>query len=166
MSGEFFKVQLKKIESPLGTLFLVGREKRLLGVVFEKNWVTFKKRFESLEEKETPVLKSTAKQLKEYFSGKRNTFDVPFELEGTEFQKKVWLSLAKIPFGKTRSYKEQAIMVKSPKAVRAVGSANGMNPICIILPCHRVIGSDGSLTGYGGGVEKKRFLLELEGIGG
>jgi AraC family transcriptional regulator of adaptative response/methylated-DNA-[protein]-cysteine methyltransferase len=101
-------------------------------------------------------------QLNEYFEGKRKEFALPLFTPGTEFQKKVWQELLRIPFGSTRSYKQQATALKKPEAVRAVAGANGMNRIAIIIPCHRVIGSDGSLTGYGGGVSKKKWLLEHE----
>ena len=103
-----------------------------------------------------------AKQLKEYFDKNRIIFDVPLQLPGTEFQVKVWEELMKIPFGSSRSYKEQAIALNNPKAVRAVARANGDNRIAIIIPCHRVIGSNGELVGYGGGVWRKKYLLELE----
>jgi AraC family transcriptional regulator of adaptative response/methylated-DNA-[protein]-cysteine methyltransferase len=102
------------------------------------------------------------KQLKEYFDGKRIDFHLPLILDGTEFQQKVWKELQKIPFGSTRSYQEQAIALKNPKAVRAVARANGDNRIAIIIPCHRVIGKDGKLVGYGGGIWRKQFLLNLE----
>ena len=101
-------------------------------------------------------------QLSEYFSGKRTFFSVPLHLLGTDFQKKVWEILQTIPYGETRSYKEQAIAISSPESVRAVANANGMNRISILVPCHRVIGSDGQLTGYGGGIWRKKYLLELE----
>ena len=104
------------------------------------------------------------KQLKEYFSGKRKKFDVPLVLPGTEFQLSVWQELQRIPFGETRSYQEQAIAINNPKAVRAVATANGDNRIAIIIPCHRVIGKNGKLTGYGGGIWRKQFLLNLEMI--
>ena len=97
------------------------------------------------------------------FSGRRRRFDLPLDLRGTDFQKRCWQELLKIPYGETRSYAEIARAIGNPAAVRAVGLANGQNPIAIIVPCHRVIGSDGSLTGYGGGLETKRKLLELEG---
>lgn len=103
------------------------------------------------------------RQLDEYFGGKRERFDLDLMLEGTEFQQRVWTTLARIPFGKTWSYGELAARIGRPKAVRAVGLANGANPLPIVLPCHRVIGADGSLTGYGGGMPAKRLLLELEG---
>lgn len=102
------------------------------------------------------------KQLTEYFEGKRKDFTVPIITHGTEFQKSVWAELQKIPYGSTRSYRQQAIALKRPEAVRAVANANGMNRIAIIIPCHRVIGTNGHLTGYGGGLWRKKWLLELE----
>ena len=103
-----------------------------------------------------------ARQLDEYFKGKRQVFDVPLDPQGTKFQRSVWKALQEIPFGETKSYKQIALMINNPKACRAVGLANNRNPIWIMIPCHRVIGSDGSLTGYGGGLEMKQKLLELE----
>ena len=111
---------------------------------------------------ETDLIKETKKQLDEYFAGKRKKFDIPTRLEGTEFQKRVWEELRKIPYGKTVTYKDIAEAVGCPKGFRAVGLANNRNPISIIYPCHRVIGSNGSLTGYGGGLDVKEKLLELE----
>ncbi|MCI6160100.1 MAG: methylated-DNA--[protein]-cysteine S-methyltransferase [Prevotellaceae bacterium] len=108
------------------------------------------------------VIENTVQQLDEYFARKRKTFNVPLYLVGTEFQKKVWMSLAGIPYGRTISYADEAAMLNIPKAVRAVANANGANPVSIILPCHRVIGRNGSLTGYGGGLDTKQFLIELE----
>ncbi len=102
------------------------------------------------------------KQLKEYFDGKRKEFDLPLVLDGTEFQKKVWKELQNIPYGETHSFEQQAIAIKNPKAVRAVAKANGDNRIAIIIPCHRVIGKDGKLVGYGGGIWRKQYLLNLE----
>ena len=110
-----------------------------------------------------PHLAALREQLREYFEGRRREFDIPFDLTGTEFQKRVWLSLAQIPYGGTVSYGRQAEMLGCGKAVRAVAGANGRNKISILLPCHRVIGSDGTLTGYGGGLWRKKMLLELEG---
>ena len=111
----------------------------------------------------TPILEKTCFQLREYFEGKRKQFDIPIHsLHGTDFQKRCWLALARIPYGTTISYGQQAEWIDNPKAVRAVGQANHVNPISIILPCHRVIGSNGSMVGYGGGLDKKCFLLELE----
>lgn len=113
--------------------------------------------------KETEIIKETIRQIRDYLLGKRKRFDLPLSIEkGTEFQKKVWNGLTQIPYGQTRSYKEIAEMVNSPKAYRAVGMANNKNPISIIIPCHRVIGSDGKLVGYGGGIHIKEKLLDLE----
>jgi methylated-DNA-[protein]-cysteine S-methyltransferase len=108
------------------------------------------------------LIKKTANQLDEYFSKKRKKFDIPIELDGTDFQKKVWEALQNIPYGETRSYGEIASVTGNSKASRAVGMANNRNPIAIIVPCHRVIGHDGSLTGYAGGLELKQALLDLE----
>ena len=113
---------------------------------------------------EDPHMFNVYLQLKEYFSGDRNNFDLPLEIEGTEFQKRVWNELLKIPYGRTISYKELAIRLGDEKVIRAAASANGANPLPIVIPCHRVIGSDGSLIGYGGGLEIKEKLLILEGI--
>ncbi len=111
---------------------------------------------------ETSLIKETAQQLEQYFSKKRKVFNLPVKPEGTDFQVKVWNSLTEITYGETRSYKELAAMTGNPKACRAVGMANNRNPVAIIIPCHRVIGHDGSLTGYAGGLELKKQLLELE----
>lgn len=108
------------------------------------------------------VLQNAVKQMEEYFEGKRNTFDFPLNPQGTDFQKKVWKALLEIPFGKTTSYQELSIQLGDVKAIRAVASANGKNPLWIVVPCHRVIGSDGSLTGYAGGLWRKKWLLEHE----
>ena len=114
------------------------------------------------EERETPLLKKAAKQLTEYFRGKRSEFDLPLVFEGTAFQKNVWAALLAIPYGETRSYSEIAKQIGNPKGVRAVGMANNRNPISIICPCHRVVGSNGSLVGYAAGLENKKYLLDLE----
>ena len=152
----------QNIKTPIGNLCLVEKDNYLECVVFEKNWDNYKKRFTGIKETKTKLLKNAEIQLTEYFNKKRKKFDLPIKLEGTDFQKRVWQSLKKIPYGKTSTYKAQAEMANSPKAVRAVGRTNGLNPICIILPCHRVIGSNGKLTGYAGGVEIKEKLLEIE----
>ena len=155
-------VSFQKIKSPIGILCLVAEGKNLLAVVFEKNWRKYREQFEEIMETETPILRQAKQQLSEYFSGKRKTFDLAYELKGTDFQKRAWKALSKIPFGKTKSYKEQAVLIGSPKAARAIGRVDGLNPLCIILPCHRVIGTNGSLTGYGGGLDAKKYLLNLE----
>jgi methylated-DNA-[protein]-cysteine S-methyltransferase len=108
------------------------------------------------------ILMRTAAQLDEYFAGSRTTFDLPLDLQGTRFQLAAWRSLARIPFGTTTSYGQQAAALGIPKAARALGAANGANPVCIVLPCHRVIGADGSLTGFGGGLPTKQWLLDHE----
>ena len=150
-------IYYSRIKSPLGPLFLAVSGQGLLSLEFGRGkvhpgWV-------ESEEKVAPA----ARQLAEYFAGRRREFDLPLDLRGTDFQKCCWRELSKIPYGETRSYADIARAIGNPLAVRAVGLANGQNPIAIIVPCHRVIGSDGSLTGYGGGLEAKRKLLELEG---
>jgi methylated-DNA-[protein]-cysteine S-methyltransferase len=117
---------------------------------------------EGFKNAESPLIKKAAAQLAEYFDGKRKTFNLPLAPQGTVFQTKVWKALQNIPFGETRSYGEIAAAAGNPKASRAVGMANNRNPIVIIVPCHRVIGHNGSLTGFGGGIDLKRLLLELE----
>ena len=114
-------------------------------------------------EKETPLIKKAAGQLAEYLTGKRREFDLPIAPEGTEFQKRTWRELCRIPYGQTRTYKQVAENIGCPKGFRAVGGANNRNPIMIVVPCHRVIGTDGSLTGYGGGLDMKEKLLKDEG---
>ena len=116
------------------------------------------------KEEETQLLKTAAEQLKEYLAGNRQAFDLPLDPQGTEFQKAVWNALLDIPFGEIRSYKQVAEAIGNPKACRAVGMANNKNPILIVIPCHRVIGSNGSLVGYGGGIDLKENLLKLEGF--
>lgn len=135
--------------------FQIGYENEVL--------LSLKKVEESAEPNETCCFTDTMyHQLEEYIQGKRKSFDIPFSLQGTAFQKKVWHALCQIPYGETRSYQEIAIAVNSPKACRAVGNANNKNPIALIVPCHRVIGSKGDLVGYAGGLAMKKFLLDLE----
>ncbi len=142
------------MDSPVGLLEVQCTEGGLRSV----NFVDEKK----FEENPNPFNQLTINQLSEYFEGKRTSFDLPFDLEGTDFQKRVWEELRKIPFGKTRSYMEQSKALGDVKAIRAVASANGQNKIAIIIPCHRVIGSDGSLTGFAGGLQRKKWLLDFE----
>ena len=149
-----------RFESPVGSLLLAGSKAGLTLVSFSGG-----KRAGNVDSEwceDNSVFTEVVDQLKSYFAGERKAFDLPLVLEGTEFQKKVWTSLVAIPYGETISYKTLAERVGSPKAVRAVGAANGANPIPIIIPCHRVIGNDGSLTGFGGGLPLKKKLLELE----
>lgn len=140
-------------ESPLGTVEVCCEEEFVIGV----NFVEEKK-----DSRSTRLSKKAIKQLKEYFAGKRTTFDLPLRAQGTPFQEKVWQALQTIPYGETRSYGAIAAQVDSPKAARAVGLANNRNPISLIIPCHRVIGASGALVGYGGGLDKKEWLLEME----
>lgn len=160
------QLNYQTLKSPIGDLFIIADSKNLHAVIFEQNWIKFHKDQEKLGvefiEKENALIKKTKNQLNQYFAGKRKNFDLPYKLQGTSFQKKAWQALSKIGYGKTKSYKDQAILVTSPKAVRAIGSANSKNPLCIILPCHRVIASSGKISGYAGGVEAKKFLLKLE----
>jgi methylated-DNA-[protein]-cysteine S-methyltransferase len=152
-----------KMKSPVGELTLIAAEKGLAAVLWPKDDPARVRVKAGMLDDRHPVLCRTAAQLKEYFAGTRRVFDLTLAFDGTDFQKKVWHALLAIPFGETRSYAEIAKAIKHPKAVRAVGAANGRNPISIIAPCHRVIGSDGKLTGFAGGLEAKATLLSLEG---
>ena len=138
--------------TPLGEWTVYARDGALVRLVFEKT--------EGGEK--TPLLTKAADQLAEYFAGRRKEFDLPLNPEGTDFQRKIWNALQKIPFGETRSYKQLAEMAGNGKACRAAGGANNKNPLPVFIPCHRVIGADGSPVGYGGGLKIKQFLLELE----
>lgn len=146
-----------KVSSPLGSLYLLSQEGKLTALSFDKKDVPL-----TTEAKADFVLKRAKSQLEEYFAGERQDFDLPLAFSGTDFQVKVWKALTTIPFGQTISYKELAKKIHRPLAVRAVGSANGKNPFCVIVPCHRVISHNGSLGGYSGGLEKKEKLLALE----
>ncbi len=151
-----------KVESPIGELLLVSDGKDLIRVSMDKQKYAAEIGADWVQKADVPALKLAAEQLKSYFAGLLDHFDLPLAFRGTEFQKRVWGELTKIPFGQTISYGELARRVGSPKASRAVGLANGKNPIAIIVPCHRVIGANGTLTGYGGGLPRKKKLLELE----
>ncbi len=149
-----------RMESPIGELLLLGDEKALSGLYMQdgRKPTTIDP---SWEESPAPFAEVRT-QLEEYFAGRRTTFDIPLAARGAPFEREVWHALEEIPYGETVSYGEIARRVGQPTAARAVGTANGRNPIAVIVPCHRVIGADGSLTGYGGGLERKRLLLELE----
>jgi methylated-DNA-[protein]-cysteine S-methyltransferase len=150
--------------SPLGLLYIICDAKNLKAIEFAKAIKDLKKRYRlPLVQKSTPLTKKVSQQLEQYFAKKRNSFDVPLAPEGTAFQKKAWEALLGIPYGKTVSYQEQAIKTGKKSAVRAIGGANGKNPIPIIIPCHRVIGKNGTLVGYAGGLSIKEKLLALEG---
>ena len=152
----------KEIESPVGKLKLVASANALVAVLWERERPNRVKLDTATLAPQQPILLETERQLREYFSGARTDFDLPLQPDGSEFQKKVWRALREIPFGQTRSYRDLAKAIGSSKAARAVGAANGKNPLSIIVPCHRVVGADGSLTGFAGGVETKAALLALE----
>lgn len=152
------------IDSPIGELLLLGVGSRLCGLYMQQGdrpmrqdprWTASKASFAGAR-----------RQLDQYFSGRRQRFELDLELHGTSFQRAVWAALQRIPYGQTTTYGELARRIGRPRAVRAVGLANGRNPVSVIVPCHRVIGADGTLTGYGGGLQRKRLLLDLEAQGG
>ncbi|WP_434605674.1 methylated-DNA--[protein]-cysteine S-methyltransferase [Pseudomonas sp. R1-7] len=151
------------IPSPVGELMLVARGTKLAAILWENERLN-RVRLGPLElDSDHPTLKETERQLLEYFAGQRRQFELALDFAGTDFQVRVWQALLTIPFGETRSYRDIAIQIGQPTATRAVGAANGRNPISIIAPCHRVIGTSGSLTGFAGGLAAKQFLLSLEG---
>jgi methylated-DNA-[protein]-cysteine S-methyltransferase len=152
------------IESPIGPLTLIAQDGRLAGVLMElaRYHPDAQVRGEAVGPGDETVLDAAAAQLDQYFAGELTEFELPLTLDGTGFQRTVWNALRDIPYGKTISYGELARRIGQPSAFRAVGLANGRNPVSIVVPCHRVIGADGSLTGYGGGMDRKRFLLGLE----
>lgn len=157
----------KTMPSPVGELTLVASDKGLVAILWENDAPERVRLGELLESKEHPILLDAERQLRSYFEGRLKKFTVKLDfVTGTDFQKKVWQALLTIPFGETRSYAQIAEQIGHPTAVRAVGAANGRNPISIIAPCHRVIGSNGKLTGFAGGLEAKALLLGVEGSGG
>ena len=151
LSGNVFFYRINGVD-----IVITDNGNAITGLFFDR------KRAAGLKKAETPLIQKAAAQVKEYFAGKRKQFKLPLAPHGTEFQQAVWRALQDIPYGETRSYKEIAAAIGRPKAVRAVGMANNRNPISIIVPCHRVIGHDGKLVGYGGGLPLKQRLLELE----
>ena len=151
------------LPSPVGELKLVANGSRLAAILWENDKPNRVRLGPMSEAPDNPLLIKTARQLQEYFAGTRNCFDLELDFAGTDFQKKVWAALLTIPFGETRTYSQIAEQIGNPSAVRAVGAANGRNPISIVAPCHRVIGASGKLTGFAGGLEAKERLLRLEG---
>ncbi|WP_242209685.1 MULTISPECIES: methylated-DNA--[protein]-cysteine S-methyltransferase [unclassified Pseudomonas] len=151
------------LPSPVGELKLVANGARLAAILWENDKPNRVRLGPMSEAPDNPILIRTARQLEEYFSGIRDRFDLELDFVGTDFQKKVWAALLTIPFGETRTYSQIAEQIGNPSAVRAVGAANGRNPISIVAPCHRVIGASGKLTGFAGGLEAKERLLTLEG---
>jgi methylated-DNA-[protein]-cysteine S-methyltransferase len=147
--------------SPIGKLYLMASDKGLKGIFFKKQSGPVEKSLD-LKIPAHKILQQSVRELEEYFLAKRKNFTVALDFDGTDFQKQVWSQLLRIPYGKTLSYKEVAKGIRNPKAVRAVGSANGKNPLCIIVPCHRVIAADGTLGGYSAGIANKQKLLDLE----
>jgi methylated-DNA-[protein]-cysteine S-methyltransferase len=152
----------KIVPSPVGALKLVASDRGLAAILWENDDPARVRLGPLTEDPGHPLLAETERQLSEYFAGRRKAFDLPLDFQGTEFQKRVWAALLAIPFGETRSYAEIARSLGRPGAARAVGAANGRNPISIVAPCHRVIGTGGALTGFAGGLEAKRRLLGLE----
>ena len=153
-----------KMASPVGELTLVASDKGLAAILWENDDPARVRLSPQVEDDEHPVLIEAERQLSAYFAGERTSFDLPLDFKGTDFQKRVWAALLAIPFGETRSYAEIARAIDAPTAFRAVGAANGRNPISIVAPCHRVIGTNGTLTGFAGGLEAKKLLLRLEGV--
>jgi methylated-DNA-[protein]-cysteine S-methyltransferase len=156
------KLSYKEINSPVGKLKIVASEKMLVAIEWEVEPGNRKRQDYSRLDPRHPILLETERQLGEYFAGTRTRFDLPLEPGGSEFEKKVWQALTKIPYGRTRSYLDVAKAIGSPKACRAVGAANSRNPLPIVVPCHRVIGANGQLTGFAGGLERKASLLAHE----
>ena len=156
----------KMMSSPVGKLKLVATDDGLSGILWENDRPSRVRLNPQAEDAGHPVLVEAERQLGEYFAGRRKAFSLKLDLEGTAFQRKVWSALLTIPFGETRSYGQIARQIGNPDAVRAVGAANGRNPVSIVTPCHRVIGSKGKLTGFAGGLAVKARLLALEGANG
>jgi methylated-DNA-[protein]-cysteine S-methyltransferase len=153
----------KFVDSPIGKLRLVASDHGLVAILWEKDNPRRVRLEDLVENGRHPTIVQTARELKEYFAGKRRVFNVPLDMRGTPFQKQVWEALLGIPFGETRTYGQLAVQLGNPRATRAVGAANGRNPVAIIAPCHRVIGFSGKLTGFAGGLDAKAHLLNLEG---
>ena len=153
------------LDSPVGVLRLVATDDHLVAVLWPEEAegrVKFATDPIDVATTKSQIIAAAAEQLEEYFAGERRTFDLPLDLRGTEFQQQVWRALAEIPFGDTSTYGKQAAAIGRPRAIRAVGSANGRNPLSIVLPCHRIVGADGKLTGFAGGLDTKRWLLDHE----
>lgn len=160
------KIYYQLYSSPITPIHLYADDEHLLAIAFDANKDALVKKLglEKSSEEPSPILEQTKRQLGEYFRGERKDFDLPLKLQGTEFQRQAWEALKKIPYGQSMSYTDQALGMNKGSAVRAVGAANGKNAYSIIIPCHRVIGRSGSLTGYAGGKGVKAALLKLEGF--
>jgi methylated-DNA-[protein]-cysteine S-methyltransferase len=149
------KILIAYYQSPIGAVEILGTQEQIVAL-------NFVDRMGKTDEKLPVIMRNCLGQIDEYFKGKRKAFNIALLLKGTEFQKSVWQQLVKVPFGNVSSYREIAVALGKPSACRAVGNANGKNPISIIIPCHRIIGSNGNLTGYGGGLWRKEWLLSHE----
>lgn len=163
MQSDVFVFSRRTCEAPFGVLTVVGSDLGIRYVMFSDD--AHPKSLERLHISDSEIHESVndaMNQLEEYFDGSRRDFELPLDLQGTEFQVAAWNALADIPYGHTASYGQQAASIGRPKAVRAIGGANGRNPVAIVLPCHRIVGADGSLTGFGGGIEVKKWLLDHE----
>ncbi len=150
------------IDSPMGSILIASRENALAGLWFKGQKYEGKPESDWEQRQADPVLRQVSTQLKQYYAGKREAFDIALNLSGTDFQKSVWKELLNIPYGQTISYGELANRLRKPKAVRAAAAAVGKNPVSLVVPCHRVVGANGSLTGYAGGIKRKEGLLSLE----
>jgi len=155
-------LHFQQYSSPIGVLCIAADESNLRAVLFRNAWWEWQQSAGPISEADSPLLLETRRQLDQYFAGDRTGFELPYKLCGTPFQLRVWNTLLTIPFGSTRSYTDQAVALRSPHASRAVGRANGLNPLCVVVPCHRVVGSNGDLSGYAGGMAAKKILLALE----
>lgn len=147
-----------KYKSPIGVIEIIGTDEAIISIMFtEGDIATY-----SMQDESPKILKDCLQQLEQYFKGDRHEFTFPYIFEGTDFQKSVWIALTKVPCPETVSYKDIAVSIGNEKAVRAIGTANGKNKLSIVIPCHRIIGSDGKLTGYAGGLWRKKWLLQHE----
>ena len=163
MQSDVLIFSRRTCEAPFGVLTVVGSDLGIRYVMFNND--AHPKPLERLHVSDSEIHESVndaMNQLEEYFDGSRRDFELPLDLQGTEFQVAAWNALADIPYGHTASYGQQAASIGRPKAVRAIGGANGRNPVAIVLPCHRIVGADGSLTGFGGGIAVKKWLLDNE----
>ena len=163
MRSDVLTFSRRTCEAPFGVVTVIGSDLGIRFVMFSND--AHPKPLEKLHISDTEMhdsVNDAITQLDEYFAGSRRDFELPLDLQGTEFQIAAWNALAEIPYGRTASYGQQAASIGRPKAVRAIGGANGRNPVAIVLPCHRIVGADGSLTGFGGGIEVKKWLLDHE----
>ncbi len=155
--------RFRRFASPLGPVLATANDLGITGIYFVGQRYEIDIGSDWREDRDDPALTECARQLSEYFDGKRREFDLPLAASGSDFQQRVWREIARIPFGQTVSYAELARRAGAPGSARAAGAATGRNPLSVVVPCHRVIGSDGGLTGYAGGIERKTRLLEIEG---